>query len=216
MSCFNQSEVGIFSREDVTCYEWLIDVIRSVWGVKAVHPVLITNTGGHFEQRVPKCSLAILYHSKTRGRLNVTDVTDSLYDEELQYMSRELGKKRVIVVIDHMEKTGEEDKSRILKNQPSICRLADRLILLNGGTGTERAELRSFTGLIRRKALRVLISKLIIWLVFLLVLLTIIAIIVGVESSKQSGGHKPISDHNGDMPGRSGTTNHIPVGDQGR
>lgn len=92
MSRFNQSVVGIFSRDDPPHYQWLMDVVQSVQGVKDVRPVRITNIWSHFENHVPLCSFAILYHSKMRGRVNVTNVTDSLYDEELQYLSQVLGK----------------------------------------------------------------------------------------------------------------------------
>lgn len=40
-----------------------------------------------------QCTFGILYHTKNRGRVNITDVEEALYDEELETISAELGKK---------------------------------------------------------------------------------------------------------------------------
>ncbi|XP_075687744.1 uncharacterized protein LOC142656703 [Rhinoderma darwinii] len=190
MSSSHQLEVVIFSRDDPTVYTWLIDVVKSVRGVKNVRPVLITNTWKYSTTQVPKCSLAILYHSKTRGRVNVTDVTDSLYDEELKDLSRGLGKERVIVVIDHLESTTEKEKTRILEHQPSIENLASHLLLFNGGQETEGANLKTLKDLITAHARRDLIlgsKKRTIFLIFFSFVLVIGIIIIIVEISTLSG-----------------------------
>ncbi|KAG8548348.1 hypothetical protein GDO81_025684 [Engystomops pustulosus] len=96
-----------------------------------VHGVYITNNYTDFYSEIRNCSFAILYHTKKHGRLNITDVTDSLYDEELRDLSEYLGKDKVIVVIDDLQKTDSSEKTRILENQPSIGRLATDLFLFN-------------------------------------------------------------------------------------
>ncbi|XP_063791212.1 uncharacterized protein LOC134945697 [Pseudophryne corroboree] len=185
MSCSNLIVVGIFSREDYSSYEWLINRVRSVTGVKDVRNVQITNTWSHFTAEVPKCSFAILYHSKRRGRVNVTDVTDSLYDRELKHLSDIYGKDRVLVVIDDLTNTSEEEKSRILQLQPSIGTLASNLFLYNEehGDSDERTPLmspnnKSLETLIRRAASNDGVPRRVIWLIIIIVVGLLIVIIV--------------------------------------
>ncbi|CAI9623650.1 unnamed protein product [Staurois parvus] len=86
-----------------------------------VVPFYITNNNSsEFRDRVSKCSFAILYHSKTRGRLNITDVTDSLYDNEVTHMSKALGKEKVLVMMDDVDDSSDWAKKNILHNQPTI------------------------------------------------------------------------------------------------
>ncbi|XP_071978148.1 uncharacterized protein [Engystomops pustulosus] len=123
--------VGVCSREEVSCYQWLVVYLLSLSAVRDVRTVTITNRFQNFQDEVSKCDFAILYHSKRRGRLNITDVTDSLYDEELQHLSIVFGKKKVLVVLDDLENSSEEEKSRILSHQQSIQRLAQDLFLFS-------------------------------------------------------------------------------------
>ncbi|XP_063285644.1 uncharacterized protein LOC134571373 [Pelobates fuscus] len=126
--------VGIFSRSAEEEYSWLQTLLRSKGfrdRVQEVRPCYISNSGyRQFTQNVSQCTFGILYHTKNRGRINITDVTDSLYDKELEYLSEKLGKKKVVVVIDDLKDSGSEQKIRILENQPSIGRLAQNLILI--------------------------------------------------------------------------------------
>ncbi|XP_073502148.1 uncharacterized protein [Phyllobates terribilis] len=177
MPCVNGVVIGIFSREDPTSYEWLIHEVMSASWVQHVRPVIITNTWCHFDERVSECSFAILYHSKRRGRLNVTDVTDCLYDAELEHLSRVLGKKKVIVVMDHLEDRSEEMKTQILENQPRIGRLASELLLVNGER-TKRQEIKNLRSLIKNPTRRNRISKLFILLILFFFVLVIIILIV--------------------------------------
>ncbi|OCT56072.1 hypothetical protein XELAEV_180026382mg, partial [Xenopus laevis] len=72
--------IGLFSREGESQYSWLIEELQSK-----------RRCIEYFQEAVTKCQFAILYHSKTRGRINITDVTDALYDEELDTLSKNLG-----------------------------------------------------------------------------------------------------------------------------
>ncbi|KAM4632601.1 HIRA-interacting protein 3 [Discoglossus pictus] len=125
--------VGIFSRSSKIDYKWLQDHLTSETSqniVKHVQPFYISNSNRmQFREVVGQCTFGILYHTKKRGRVNVTDVTDSLYDDELTYLHDVLGKEKVIVVIDDLENSSEEEKIRILQNQHSIGSLAKDLIL---------------------------------------------------------------------------------------
>ncbi|KAG8548345.1 hypothetical protein GDO81_025684 [Engystomops pustulosus] len=125
--------IGIFTRSPESNYRWLVDWLKTKCLMRAddVHGVYITNKYTDFYSEIRNCSFAILYHTKKHGRLNITDVTDSLYDEELRDLSEYLGKDKVIVVIDDLQKTDSSEKTRILENQPSIGRLATDLFLFN-------------------------------------------------------------------------------------
>ncbi|XP_053550928.1 uncharacterized protein LOC128642250 [Bombina bombina] len=124
--------VGIFSRDGESCYSWLVTYLLTFLAVGDVHPVYITNNNYHsVRENIALCNFAILYHTKRRGRVNITDVTDSLYEDELNMLSRLLGKEKVIVVIDDLDDSGSVAKDTILQNQPSIKRLTKDLFLFS-------------------------------------------------------------------------------------
>ncbi|OCT95731.1 hypothetical protein XELAEV_18013419mg [Xenopus laevis] len=127
-------KVGIFSRSAEDDYRWLHRFILSEFSdyVQEVRPCYISNYGlMQFLEELSQCSVAILYHTKNRGRINITDVEGSLYDEELQYLAEELGKDRVMVVVDDLEDSSSDEKERILRSQGSIGKWASDLILIS-------------------------------------------------------------------------------------
>ncbi|XP_053326530.1 uncharacterized protein LOC128501165 isoform X2 [Spea bombifrons] len=128
-------KVGIFSRSAEEDYKWLNSRLKSALFqdvVESTESCYISNNGGpRFRDAVSRCSFAILYHTKNRGRINVTDVEDSLYDRELQHLHNHLGKEKVIVVIDDLQDSSPHEKNRISENQPSIGRLAAELVLFH-------------------------------------------------------------------------------------
>ncbi|XP_072273172.1 uncharacterized protein [Pyxicephalus adspersus] len=146
MECFKRTVVGIFSRDDIITYRWLIQLIINIGEVNYVRPVLISNKWSTFQTEVPKFSIGILFHSQRRGRLNITDVTDSLYDEELRYMCRVYGRENVIVVIGDLEDTSDEKKASILSGQPSLSQFARDLFLFNEING-DRTPFQEFQNL---------------------------------------------------------------------
>ncbi|KAM3916516.1 uncharacterized protein RB166_015759 isoform 2-T2 [Leptodactylus fuscus] len=124
---WSRKVIGIFSRSAPEDYAWLASILNRVGRVVSFS---ITNSNSQqFRQQVNQCTFAILYHSKTRGRVNITDVTDSLYDDELEYMSQELGRSKVIVVADDMDDSSSKTEKNILSNQPSIAKLAYSIYL---------------------------------------------------------------------------------------
>eukprot|EP00079_Xenopus_tropicalis_P038930 XP_017952701.1 PREDICTED: uncharacterized protein LOC105948391 [Xenopus tropicalis] len=154
----NRQLVGIFSREARETYDWLIRFLLNLYAVRDVRPVHISNTNYRdVMAEASKCAFAILYHTQNRGRINITDVTDSLYDRELEDLSRCLGRDRVIVVIDDLEDSSLEAKNLILQNQPSIGRWAVELFLFSDqektyhGTASYGNKMTQMVALITRK-----------------------------------------------------------------
>ncbi|KAM3916501.1 uncharacterized protein RB166_015751 [Leptodactylus fuscus] len=131
----NFNSVGIFSRSSNTDYSWMETMLKSpdpsLPLISGVRTFCITNNQFvQFLGELKLCTFGILYHTKNRGRVNVTDVTDSLYDEELETMSQLLGKHNVIVVIDDLPDNSLKEKYRILETQPKIKQYACDLLLV--------------------------------------------------------------------------------------
>ncbi|XP_069591237.1 uncharacterized protein [Ranitomeya imitator] len=128
--------VGIFSRSDDRDYYWLVEKLRSeefrslVANVKSCF-IYNSQRFQDFIDDINQGTVGILYHSKSRGRVNVTDVTDSLYDQELQTLHLILGKSNVLVIIDDLEDSGDYRKKGILQEQRSIAQWAADLVLVS-------------------------------------------------------------------------------------
>ncbi|CAH2308183.1 Hypothetical predicted protein [Pelobates cultripes] len=134
VTSFLKHRIIIFSRCQESYYQWLRNKLKDKeFGnlVDEVCAVNITNIYSEFIKEIPKCTFAILYHTTKFGRVNITNVTDALYDKELQDLSHHLGKDKVIVVIDDMKVTSTKEKDRILKSQPSIGTLTKELFLFD-------------------------------------------------------------------------------------
>ncbi|KAM8962453.1 uncharacterized protein RCH25_037998 [Pelodytes ibericus] len=132
--------VIICSRDAEEGYHWLMQLLRARLFPKKkqfnkVRSCYISNNFSEFMEQIPPGSFAILYHSKKRGRINITDVTDALYDRELEALNDKLGKrfpdKKVIVVIDDLEDSGPQEKKRILESQKTIGDLAKETFLFS-------------------------------------------------------------------------------------
>ncbi|XP_077128127.1 uncharacterized protein LOC143784142 [Ranitomeya variabilis] len=127
-----QRVVGIFSREGDSSFSFLRDALLAEDSVRKVRSFTITNDGlCKFSEEVSRCDCAILYHSKNRGRLNITNVTDSLYDEEITDLSIKLGKDNVIVVADDLDSSSSEIRTKILQGQPLIGQMATGFFLIS-------------------------------------------------------------------------------------
>ncbi|XP_075037524.1 uncharacterized protein LOC142098584 [Mixophyes fleayi] len=130
-----KNTVGVFSRSGEVDYSWLVTLLTSEDfkdHIIDVRSYLIANKRfDQFTQDVHSCTFGILYHTKNRGRVNITDVTDSIYDDELQYLCTILGKENVIVVIDDLIDSSDQEKTRILQNQLKVANYAYDLILIS-------------------------------------------------------------------------------------
>ncbi|XP_044158595.1 uncharacterized protein LOC122944422 isoform X3 [Bufo gargarizans] len=138
----NKKSIGIFSRSSESEYSWLKMLLESQDFsncVQSVRSCLVSNVFSEFCNEVTRCKFGILYHSKNRGRINVTDVTDSLYDDELKLLSTTLGKKNVVVVIDDLDDASDAMKNKLLSAQHSIEKLARDLILVQRSSSEEKS-----------------------------------------------------------------------------
>ncbi|XP_069840822.1 uncharacterized protein [Dendropsophus ebraccatus] len=112
--------VGIFSRDGEPNYKWLINLLRSIMFqsiVEDVLPIYISSDTRSFYSALSQTSFAILYHTKKRGRLNIANVTDSLYDQELEDLSSCLGRSNVVVLLDDLEDSSDTVMERIIQEQ---------------------------------------------------------------------------------------------------
>ncbi|OCT61907.1 hypothetical protein XELAEV_18047939mg [Xenopus laevis] len=126
--------VRVFSRCAKSTYNWLVNLLRSEeFGslVKEVQGVEISNDFSQFLSDINHCTFAILYHSLNYGRVNITNVPDSLYDQHLETLCRHHGKEKVIVVIDDLKDSSSQKKNCILHEQPSIGRYSKELLLFS-------------------------------------------------------------------------------------
>ncbi|XP_068102748.1 uncharacterized protein [Hyperolius riggenbachi] len=132
--CQKLGIVGIFSRSAQIDYAWLEPMLRSdkfQISVDKTRSFYISNNGiKEFYEEVPRCDFGILYHTKNRGRVNISDVTDSLYDHELEFLSTTLGRCNVLVIADDLQNNSLQEKMRILVTQPSIRKHARNLLLV--------------------------------------------------------------------------------------
>ncbi|XP_068102777.1 uncharacterized protein [Hyperolius riggenbachi] len=125
--------VGIFSRDGKENCTWLINLLRSPMFQSLVEYVLnvyITDDPRLFTNAITQCTFAILYHTKKRGSLNIANVPNSLYNDELRDLSEELGES-VVVLVDDLEDSSDGTKRRLLMEQPLIEQCASDLILIS-------------------------------------------------------------------------------------
>ncbi|XP_043923938.1 uncharacterized protein LOC122798903 [Protopterus annectens] len=68
----------------------------------------------------------ILYHTAKMGRLNLTNVLDSLYDWYLSYLAVRKGHERVIILLDDLHDP-EAAKQTIEENQPTAVKCSGNI-----------------------------------------------------------------------------------------
>ncbi|KAM8962449.1 uncharacterized protein RCH25_037993 [Pelodytes ibericus] len=132
--------IGIFSRCAPELYDWLFNYLKNK-DVKVLTFSISNTNKEEFRAAVSQCDFTILYHSKTRGRVNITDVNDSLYDEELRHMSAAHGRDKTFVVVDDLHDSSSETRARILENQRSIGSLARDVFLFTRADNDNEADM---------------------------------------------------------------------------
>ncbi|XP_053551090.1 uncharacterized protein LOC128642362 [Bombina bombina] len=151
--------VGICSRDPKESYDWIQDLLKTERFKKKVkdtpHPIYISNSNSsEFMKMMSNCTFTILYHTKNRGRINITDVTDSLYDAELELMCKTQGRDNVIVVIDDLDDSGSDEAERILRTQESIKKWSCELFLFSKQDKVTIADGKSTDGQVDKKLSR--------------------------------------------------------------
>ncbi|XP_073491200.1 interferon-induced very large GTPase 1-like [Aquarana catesbeiana] len=134
------SVIGVFSCSENSKFSWLKILLSSKeFGNHQVifHQISPGNMKG-FHSMVSHCKFGILYHCMDQGYKPLTDMENSLYDEELKYLSTTLGKSRVIVVMDKLGNSDEEAKCWTLENQPSLGMLARDVLLFSKQENTHQ------------------------------------------------------------------------------
>ncbi|XP_041434562.1 uncharacterized protein LOC108705722 isoform X2 [Xenopus laevis] len=131
MSWGKQTVVGIFSRSGAEEHLWLVNALNDITGICPKSFVITNSNASAFRDAVYTSTFAILYHSMNRGRLNITDMTDSLYDEELQFLFITLGKDKVVVIADDLVDSSDNAKDNILRSQPTIGLMARDIFLFS-------------------------------------------------------------------------------------
>ncbi|XP_073505078.1 uncharacterized protein [Phyllobates terribilis] len=125
--------IGIFSRDREAKYKWLINQLRMGMFqnvVEAILPIYVSNNARSVISGLSRSSFAIVYHTKKRGHLNITNVTDSLYDQELKDLSDHLGRSNVVVLVDDVEDSSDSNRRWILEEQ-RLDAYATELILIS-------------------------------------------------------------------------------------
>lgn len=135
MGVFSKHLVGIFSMDGEENYRWVTDLLLSPGFRPLVHDVRPVNISSgapwRLAEEISKCTFAILYHTQNRGRLNITDVTDSLYDQELRELCKRRGRQQVAVLVDDVAEDAEAVLVRIALEQPLIRECAEQLLVFD-------------------------------------------------------------------------------------
>ncbi|CAH2308219.1 Hypothetical predicted protein [Pelobates cultripes] len=124
---FNKVAVGIFLTDDERSYTWLADFLSSLPEVNFVQPIPISESSlQNPTERISECDLAILYHSKKEGELNIPDVTDSHYEKKLKYLCEN---NKLLLVVDDLEGSSPSEYRQILENQPNITKWTKKIFV---------------------------------------------------------------------------------------
>uniref|UniRef100_A0A8C5QJK5 Uncharacterized protein n=1 Tax=Leptobrachium leishanense TaxID=445787 RepID=A0A8C5QJK5_9ANUR len=145
-----KTDVVFLSRDDESCYQWVSSFLKTLQSVRSVLPLYISSNYLNLNDLEIRNPFFILYHTKRRGRINLTNVTDSLYDRELAQVSNSYGRHRVIVVVDDLEDSSDEQKRRILHTQPSLKLLAWDLFLFDP-TEKDKSKLHQIQTIVESK-----------------------------------------------------------------
>uniref|UniRef100_A0A803K3P8 Uncharacterized LOC116407692 n=1 Tax=Xenopus tropicalis TaxID=8364 RepID=A0A803K3P8_XENTR len=119
--------VGISSRCPQSDFQWLMDLLQSHFSqlVSGVRYLPITSYS-HWKMEVPGSPVGILYHRLKYE--TITNVAESLYKDELMYLSSCLDKQNVMVVLDDVEDLTET--KRIPSANPTINSCSSLLLLI--------------------------------------------------------------------------------------
>eukprot|EP00062_Callorhinchus_milii_P023782 gi/632982989/ref/XP_007908426.1/ PREDICTED: uncharacterized protein LOC103189732 [Callorhinchus milii] len=72
--------------------------------------------------------LYVFHHSALQGRMNITDVYDSLYDYILRYMSWRVGRKSIIFIVDNVQ-DGKTAQNNIKVEQPTLSQCCNNIFI---------------------------------------------------------------------------------------
>uniref|UniRef100_A0A4W3HBM4 Uncharacterized protein n=1 Tax=Callorhinchus milii TaxID=7868 RepID=A0A4W3HBM4_CALMI len=92
--------------------------------------------------------LNVFHHSALQGRMNITDVYDSLYDYILTYMSWRVGRESIIFIVDNVQ-DGKTTQDNIKVEQPTLIQCCNKIFIFqntdeNGWNQLEEDRLNIF------------------------------------------------------------------------
>ncbi|CAH2308185.1 Hypothetical predicted protein, partial [Pelobates cultripes] len=119
--------VGISSLAPEYHLKWLMDLLQSdpFQEIVDVRYLLMTEKRAGWKREADDCTVGILYHTMKCGRFEI-----SKYEEELKYLSKKLGKERVMVVIDDVEKGDDNETKKFIDNNQGILSLSTHFLLI--------------------------------------------------------------------------------------
>uniref|UniRef100_A0A4W3HAB9 Uncharacterized protein n=1 Tax=Callorhinchus milii TaxID=7868 RepID=A0A4W3HAB9_CALMI len=92
--------------------------------------------------------LYVFHHSNRQGRMNITDVFDSLYDHILMYMSQKVGRESIIFIVDNVQ-DGQTAQDNIKVEQRTLSQSCNEIFIFqetekNGWNQQEKDRLKTF------------------------------------------------------------------------
>ncbi|XP_040211839.1 kinesin-like protein KIF13A [Rana temporaria] len=127
-TAWSKYKLGIFSRSAISDYSWITELLHSdPFGVH-VSDVRHSDFSNDPISTPGTCTFGILYFTKKRGQINEIDDKDVQLIQ--QYRSRH-GKDNVIIVMDNVEDSSDQEKIRILESYPNIGDLYHNLFLFS-------------------------------------------------------------------------------------
>ncbi|XP_007883264.1 uncharacterized protein LOC103172281 [Callorhinchus milii] len=73
-------------------------------------------------------TLYVFHHSVLQGRMNLTNVYDSLYNNILKYMSHKAGKESIIFIVDDVQ-DGKTAQNNIKVEQPTLSQCCESVFV---------------------------------------------------------------------------------------
>uniref|UniRef100_A0A4W3HUH2 Uncharacterized LOC103189741 n=2 Tax=Callorhinchus milii TaxID=7868 RepID=A0A4W3HUH2_CALMI len=73
-------------------------------------------------------TLYVFHHSVLQGRMNLTDVYDSLYDNVLKSTSNKAGKESIIFIVDDVQ-DGKTSQNNIKVEQPTLSQCCESVFV---------------------------------------------------------------------------------------
>lgn len=121
--------VGITSRAPEINSTWLKEFLTNEFHslISEVRYLPISNNP-YWKEEVKKCSVVIIHHTNIQGRAKDKDLNVEFHD--LDYLSKTLGREKLLVLFDDLDDNNEEMRERIQRNQPALFHMSFLICLI--------------------------------------------------------------------------------------